>query len=259
MNAITTPFGSHLWLNHVFESGPVREIKGRTKWTHRHATWVEPLNRLAYVESRNELIGLLALEHLQRQGAIRRFKEQPFTTPLGLWSSDIELDMPKGMRKYTPDLVAETQKGDLYVIEVKSARYITRQLERAFEVWKDRFLEYDLKYLVWTDHSPLATPLRQNLLELRRAAVQHIEPDETHQLIDLLTNKGPLPIWALYGYDLDRELISHAAWQGKVFFPLHEPFTRQTIVSLNRTTDLENALFGAEPDMESWWNALEAA
>jgi hypothetical protein len=259
MNAITAPFGSELWLNQVFQTSPARKVKGRTKWTHRHAPWVEALNRLAYVESRNELIALLALEHLQRQGVIRRFKEQPFTTPLDLWSSGIALDIPQHMREYTPDLIAESSYGDKYVIEVKSARYITRQMERDFELWKEKFVEYDLKYLVWTDRDPLAKSLRQNLLELRRTAVQHIEPDEVHQLIDLLTNKGPLPVWALYTYDLDRDLISHAAWKGKVFFPLHEPFAKQTVVSLNRTTDLESLLFGAEPDMEAWWNSLEAA
>lgn len=259
MTDITARFGSSHWLNQVFQTPPVRKVKGRTKWTHRHATWVELLNRLAYVESRNELIGLLALEYLQHLGAITRFKEQPFTAPLDLWPSGSELDDSPSVREYTPDLMAETLTGDKYVIEVKSARYISRQMERDFELWKDKFLEYDLKYLVWTDRDPLATPLRQNLLELRRAAVQYIEADEVHRLVDLLSRKGPLPIWALYGNDIDRELISHAAWQGKVFFPLHESFGRQTIVSLNRTTDLEKILFGAEPDMEAWWNSLEAA
>lgn len=259
MNDVTARFGSTQWLDLVFQSPPARKVKGRTKWTHRHATWVEHLNRLAYVESRNELIGLLALEYLQRQGTIKRFKEQPFTTSLDLWATADEADTPQGMREYTPDLMAEASNGDKYVIEVKSARYISRRMERNFELWKDKFSDHNLKYLVWTDHNPLAKSLRHNLLELRRAAVEFIEPDEVQHLVELLSKEGPLPLWALYARDLDRDLICHAAWYGKVFFPLHQVFGAETVVSLQRTTDLESLVFGIEPDIEAWWNSLEAA
>jgi hypothetical protein len=259
MPELNLSFATEPWFEQVFPGPPARKVKGRTKWTHRHAPWVEYLNRFAYVESRNELIGLLALEYLQRQGLLRRFKEQPFTTPRELWVAGMEPLSRRGQPEYTPDFLTESPTGNKYVIEVKSARYISRQMEHGFELWKAKFGEYGLKYLVWTDRDALALPLRQNLIRLRRVAVEYFEQDELSRLISVLQSNGPMPIWALYKQDLDLNLIDHAAWHGKVFFPLRETIADRTLVSLNRTEDLVGNLLGIEPDMYAWWNALEAA
>lgn len=208
MSENVLPFASKAWLEHVFATPPVRKIKGRSKWTHRHALWLFHLNRLGYVESRNELFGALALEYLAKTGVIRRYKEQPFTTSDEFGKSTTETqETCNASQHYTPDFFAESPTGEKFVIEVKSARFISRSDEEDFERWKQVFGEFGFKYLLWTDKTPLCPPLRQNLLRMRRAAVDHFESDEVDRFMDLLKTKGPLPLWALYNFNCDIDLI----------------------------------------------------
>jgi len=127
------PFGSDEWVSHVKDTPPVRKIKSRTQRTHRHAPWLYQKNRLGYVESRNELVGILALEYLQARGEISFYKEQPFRTPVELWESGIASLTDRGSREYTPDFYAERLAGQRYVIEVKSQRFISRERESVRE------------------------------------------------------------------------------------------------------------------------------
>lgn len=248
MPAISHEFGSKAWADQMFSDPPARKVKGRTRWTHRHATWVEALGRLAYVESRNELIGLLALEYLCRRGLIKRFKEQPFACDETFAGSE-----------YTPDLAAEGAAGVTYVIEIKTKRFLTRAMEKDFERLKEKFAEVGMKFLLWTDHDPLIQPLRHNLLQLRRASSEHVSPDETARLIGLLTSEGSMSLRALYEDGLDLTLISHAAWNGQVFLPLLDRLHDATPVGVRPFEDLGASLLAAEPDLHRWWNSLEAA
>lgn len=241
-------FGSPTWAKQMFSDPPARIVKGRKKWTHRHAPWVDQLGRLAYVESRNELIGLLALQYLNNIKAIRLFKEQPFTTS----QQQVGLE-------YTPDFVAQSLDRRLFVQEIKTDRYITREMERRHETLKERFAEYGMTFLVWTDHDPLTRPLRHNMLRMRRASAEFIEPDETTRLVATLQEKGPMPLWALYNLDLDINLIANAAWWGKVFLPLRAEFGAASLISLKSQEDLASVLLGTEPDIHGFWNSLEDA
>lgn len=247
MSEICVDFGSNKWRNQMFSEPPARKIKSRTRWTHRHASWIETFSRLAYVESRNELIGLLALEYLYRLKHVSRFKEQPFTTVCETFGDE-----------YTPDLSAELLSEKLYVIEVKTARFISRVQEKAFENYRERFAEHGIDFLVWTDADPLVKPLRHNLLRFRRASTLYIEHDEVARLVHQLSN-GPMPLWALYNLDLDLDLVCYAAWQGKAYIPLLKDIHQQTLVSNHPTEDLAAGLLGTTPDMHAWWNSLEAA
>lgn len=248
MPAVAKEFGSSAWLEQMFSDPPAREVKGRTRWTHRHAAWVGHLGYLAYVESRNELIGLLALEYLWRLGVVKRFKAQPFTTDESIFG-----------REYTPDLCAQDASGVTYPVEIKTKRFITRADEYKFEQMKEKFAEFNMKFLLWTDRDPLIRPLRHNLLRLRRASTENIQPEETARLIFLLESHGPMPLWALYECDLDINLVSHAAWSGQVFVPLLSQFGEQALVDLQPVEDLASALFATEPDLHGWWNSLEVA
>lgn len=241
-------FGSPEWAKQMFSDPPARIVKGRTKWTHRHAPWVDQLGRLAYVESRNELIGLLALQYLSNIKAIRLFKEQPFET------SEQQVG-----QEYTPDLAAQSLDRRLFVQEIKTYRFISREMERKHETLKERFAEYGMTFLVWTDHDPLTRPLRHNLLRLRRASAEFIEPDETACLISTLQEKGPMPLWALYNLGLDIDVIANAAWWGKVFLPLRADIGAASQISIHSQEDLASVLFGTEPDIHKFWNSLEDA
>lgn len=259
MSAISPPFGSAEWQARVESSPPVRKIKSRTTHTHRHAPWLISRNRLSYVESRNELIGLLALEYLEMRGLLSFYKEQPFTTPKELWEEGIANLTDRKKHEYTPDFFARSPDGERFVIEVKSARFVSRDMEASIERWKEIFAEYGLKYLLWTDRTPLVGDLRHNLLRLRRAAVQQYERDEVSRLVQILQEKGPLPVWALYNLDIDLDLISYATWLGKTHFPLQGILSGNTQISLETADDLAQHLLGIEPDMYCWWNRLEVA
>jgi hypothetical protein len=259
MPEISLPFGSPDWQAHVENSPPVRTIKSRTMHTHRHGPWLICRNRLGYVESRNELVGLLALEYLEMRGLLSFHKEQPFTTPIALWEEGIANLTDRKSHQYTPDFYARSPDGDRFVIEVKSARFVSRELEACCERWKEIFAEYGLKYLLWTDRTPLVGHLRHNLLRLRRAAVQRFEQDEISRLVQILQEKGPLPVWALYNLDIDLDLIAYATWLGKAHFPLQGILSGNTQISLETADDLAQHLLGIEPDMYRWWNSLEVA
>lgn len=259
MPEIVVPFGSAEWQTNVENSPPVRKIKSRTTYTHRHAPWLIRRNRLAYVESRNELIGVLALEYLEMRGLLSFYKEQPFTTPPELWETAVSSVTDRKSHEYTPDFYARNPNGERFVIEVKSARFVSREMEAGIERWKEIFAEYGLTYLLWTDRSPLVGHLRHNLLRLRRAAVQYYREDEVSRLVATLKEKGPLPVWALYNLDIDLDLIAYATWLGKTHFSLQSILTGTTEVSLEPTDDLAQYLLGLAPDMYQWWNNLEAA
>lgn len=259
MPEISVPFGSAEWVTYVEDSPPVRKIKSRTTHTHRHAPWLICRNRLGYVESRNELIGVLALEYLEKRGLLSFAKEQPFTTPKELWEEGVANLTDRKKHEYTPDFYARSPDSERFVIEVKSARFISREMEASIERWKEIFAEYGLKYLLWTDRTPLVGHLRQNLLRLRRAAVQYYEKDEVSRLVQILDEKGPLPVWALYNLDIDLDLIAYATWLGKAHFPVQRVLSGNTEISLEAADDLAQDLLGIEPDMYRWWNSLEVA
>lgn len=259
MSLNSVQLGTPEWQADVESSPPVRKIKSRTTHTHRHAPWLINRNRLAYVESRNELIGVLALEYLEMRGLLSFYKEQPFTTPPELWEIAIANLTDRKSHEYTPDFYARSPQGDKFVIEVKSARFVSREMEASLERWKEIFAEYGLKYLLWTDRTPLVGCLRQNLLRLRRAAVQYFEEDEVSRLVDILDTKGPRPVWALYNQDIDLDLIAYATWLGKTHFPLENALCGTTEISIEPSSTLAQHLLGIQPDMHRWWNNLEAA
>jgi hypothetical protein len=241
-------FASPDWIRQMFSDPPARIVKGRTKWTHRHATWVDHDGKLVFVESRNELIGLLALQYLRNIGCLRRYKAQPFMTSAELFGQE-----------YTPDLAFQTNDRQLFVVEVKTARFVTRKMEREFESLKARFSDFDIKFLVWTDRDPLIHSFRHNLLRLRRASAEFIEPDEIDRLLYALQAKGPRPLWVLYKDDFDIDLIAHAAWKGRVFVPLREKIEGNSVVSLHSSEDILSTLIGTAPNIHAWWDQLEDA
>lgn len=259
MSLISIAFGSAEWLTHVENSPPVRKIKSRTTHNHRHAPWLMCRNRLGYVESRNELIGLLALEYLEMRGFLCFSKEQPFTTPPELWELGVANLTDRKSHAYTPDFYARGVNGEKFLIEVKSARFISREMEGSLQRWKAIFGEYGFKYLLWTDRSPLVGNLRHNLLRLRRAAVQYFDDDEVSRLVEMLHTKGPLPVWALYNHGVDLDLIAYATWLGKTNFSLQNLLCGMTEISTQPATDLAQYLLGIEPDMHQWWDSLEVA
>ncbi|MBK6744932.1 MAG: hypothetical protein IPG66_19065 [Hydrogenophilales bacterium] len=145
----------------------------------------------------------------------------------------------------------------LYPIEIKSKRFITREIEEQHEGLKKQFEKYNMKFLVWNDMDILTKPLRHNFLRMRRVSVEHIEHEQIKQLLAALKNLGPKPLWVLYEMGFDIDLVMHCAWHQQLFFPLLMPISSTTIISLKDCEDLSAHLLSRRPDIHGWWNSLQ--
>ena len=145
MSSNLPPMGSPQWLDLVFSTPPVRGLKGHSKHTQYHQAYLSHTQQLVGCQGRNELNGLLMIEYLMTLGHITRVKPQPFTTRLAEFGCRI-----------TPDfLMLGKQESQIYAIEVKSQRFLTRLKHRQLELNRERFHKFGITYLAWTDASPL--------------------------------------------------------------------------------------------------------
>ena len=110
--------GSPDWIEHVRTTPPVRDPRGRSRPTQRWNPHVEALERESGLEGGNELTCALLLEILHAAGLVTWFKEQPF-----------KLNQESHGVDATPDFMFQWKNGALYVPEVKSARFVTSEVE----------------------------------------------------------------------------------------------------------------------------------
>jgi hypothetical protein len=235
-------------LEGVWSSPPVDKIKGRTKWTQAHQPWSETLGRLAPVQGRGEYIGLLALEYLKRTGHVERFKEHAFATTVD--------DLGWEVR---PDHFALGGNKALYVIEVKTARFVTAEIQMKLDANRTAFRKFGMKYLVWTDRHPLTRPVRHNLINMRRAATEDVTDGEIGGLVELTRSEGEIPLGAVVDRGFDINCVFSAWWQGKVFLPLTRDVTASTLVSDRPVENYPAIFLDEKPIVDDWWETLVAA
>lgn len=239
-------FGSAAWLEEVFGGGPARVIKGRTKWTHRHATATSE-DTAEYLETRGEYISFQVLRYLKRLGKVKRFKAQPFTTDPELFGCI-----------YTPDYLVEDFEAKLFAIDSKTARFIRRADELQFEHVKKSFSTWKIGFQIWTNESPLNLSVQNNFLRLKRATTENIKAEEISHFVTLLRDKGAASVRQWYDRGFDATLISRAVAEGLAFFPLFEPFSGETYISPNPVEEVYRLFFDHVPEIEGWWKELEA-
>jgi hypothetical protein len=165
--AVNLVLGSPEWIEYVYSTGPVDTIKGRTRWTQAHQPWSDALERFAPVQGRPEYIGYLVLEFLRTVGLIARFKEHAFETR----KSDLGWET-------RPDFIASQRDGAHFVIELKTARFMTAAIELELKANRDAFARFGLRYLVWTDRSPLRRHLRHNFIQMKRCDSEDVSDEE---------------------------------------------------------------------------------
>jgi hypothetical protein len=240
--------GTPQWAEEVFASLPTRNAGGRSRYTHRYGDSVDSTGVLQIIEGPTELGGKLALEYLQNIGLVRRFKSQPFM-----------LRLDDGADPKYPDFLAEFVLPDgvlLCVAETKAARYLTRSIERHHEDIADFLARANLRYVLWTDKSPLTRVLRANLLRLRTASTEKISAEEITRLLQCLDQSTSLTVRQIVDLGCRIDAMHALAWRGKVFYPLMEPFNERTCVTRHRSEDLGRLLLGSRPDPASFWNSL---
>jgi hypothetical protein len=154
----TEIFGTPEWASAVFMDAPARALKGHSKYTQTHRLQSKQFNRLFDVQGDNESSAAIALEYLYGLGLVNMVKAQPFITDKATFGREICPDfMIRG--------VGRNQQ--LYILEVKSAKFLTRKVNLLLEENRQNFERYGLKYLVWTDQRPLNHATRANLLKMR--------------------------------------------------------------------------------------------
>lgn len=132
----------------VFSTPPVRNTKGPSKHTQHHD--VPSLNGKTYDPGQGyEFNSVIMLNLLLQWKIINRWKPQPFQTDIEKFGSSI----------YPDFLVEIADTRELVVLEMKTARFLTREKHRILERTRSHFEDAGLRYIVWTDEYPLCYPL----------------------------------------------------------------------------------------------------
>lgn len=237
--------GTPAWLEHVWSSPQVDKIKGRSSWTQAHQPWSAALGGFAAVQGRGEYCSLLALEYLHTLRLVQRFKAHAFKT-----SKD---DLGWEIR---PDFFLQDHHQNLTVVEVKTARFTTPAKQLELEANRRGLAKFGLRYLVWSDQHPLTTPVRHNLINMRRSASEDISPEEIDRLVDCLSREGDLSLDDVMDRRIDFDCICAAWWHGRVFLALTREPEASSTVALRPLENLEAVFLGEKPILDAWWEGL---
>ncbi len=245
---VDAPFGSPDWVEKVFAAPPVDLMKGRTRYTQAHVPWDDVSSSEVQLQGRNEYIPFLVLCYLRTIGLITRFKAHPFFTTCDDLGWEIR-----------PDLLAEGVDGTRYVIEAKTARFVTREVELLLEKNRSGLEPFGLKYLYWSDWSPMTRPVRHNLINMRRCAKEEISSGEFQLLVDLLKRNHRITVEEAIQNSVDLTTVFAAWWRGKIFLALTEDLTLTSKISLKPMEDYGQLFLQTTPIRDSWWSTLPQA
>lgn len=237
-------FGTPKWKTHVRETPPVRDPRGRSRPTHRFSPYCEALQRNVGIEGGNELTCFLLLEILHAAGLIRWFKEQPFA-----------LTKEQHGIEATPDFIFEWMDGRLYVPEVKSAKFVTSDVEDKTAQLAAFMAKEDITYVLWTDKKHLHKRLWHNVRAVRRAGIGFFSPADVER-VRATVRDGPKTLQQLIDGGVDSDLVLNQIRAGAMHFNLLEKRNAKTIITPCAEPALYADLLSSRPDPESWWNAL---
>lgn len=240
-----TPMGGNKWIEYVFSTGPARRTRGRTKHTQHHEKYIPETSQYQGVQGRREAYALLAIQYLHKLGLVKRFKSQPFRTDKEEFGSEIY-----------PDFVVELADGSISPIEVKNKRFLTRDVQLILDENHNSFANFGMKYLVWTDERPLRHSTRHHLMNMSKFAGEHIPQTEIDSLVALTQDQRAITLSCLYEEGFDMSAIYLAAWSGRLFFPLMEPWTLTTLFTATRKDSLESIFLDGKSLLTQWWDSL---
>ena len=245
MSKKIAPLGSKHWLEQVFSSPSIWNLKGRSKHTQYHHIRVMNGRELAGVQGRREAIAALSLDYLANLGIVKRFKSQPFETRKDEFEREIK-----------PDFLVEVNKCEVpIVVEIKTDRFLTNLVRQKLDWNREKFSEFGLKYLVWTDKTPLSRHLRHNLLSMRKHSGEVTE-QEQQALFEHVSKKCSTTFGALYREEFDFGAVCAAAWKGRVFFPITKEVRAETIISCTAQENYRAIFLGLPQGGDAWWNSL---
>ncbi len=241
----SNPIGSKKWLDQTFEEDPARDIRGRSRPTQRFFTY-DRRGRIIAAEGGNAATARNVLDAMQNTGFVTRFKLEPFS----LTKKEHGLDA-------TPDILFQTRDGHSYVVEVKSSRFLTQE-----KIDKCRQVEIalagtDLKYLLWTDTSPLPPATWRMMREMRRLGFSSVQPKAIDQVVQAVA-EAPKTVEQLRSQGIYRDAILAAVWHGIVHINFTESFHDQSVVSNDVSNRRFQRFLTATITTHTWWSKLKS-
>jgi hypothetical protein len=235
--------GSKEWGDAVFESAMVGGKWSRGRVTHRHQIHVD--GQFIHPEGYEDLV-VYVLEYLKRIGAITRWKPQPFE-----WQIERE-----GAFKVPDFLVEIPPERLLLIIQAKSARFITVEMQAEFDKERQLGKSNGMEHVVWTDKRPLNQALRNLFLRLRGA--RHLMQFKEHidAIVSAVEQAGQCTTLDLVAKGYDPGLFPAAINTGRVFVDIRRSFNEHSLISSKPLTDTRQFLLCAWDDPTGWWNSL---
>lgn len=239
------PIGSKKWLDQTFEEGPARDIRGRSRPTQRYFTY-DRRGQIIAAEGGNSAIARNVLDTMQNTGFVTRFKLEPFS----LTKQEHGLDA-------TPDILLQTSDGESYVVEVKSSRFLTpEKIEKCRQV-EIALAGTGLKYLLWTDTSPLPPAIWRMMREMRRLGFSSVLPEAINQIVQAVA-VAPKTVAQLRSQGIYRDAILAAVWHGFVHINFTESFHDKSVISNDVSTRKFQRYLTATIETYTWWSNLKS-
>lgn len=239
--------GTPQWAEQVFSSPPVRKLKGHSLRTQYHQFLSTHLNQMVGVQGRNELCTALAIEYLISNGHLHRAKPQPFVTPKEFGA------------EICPDFLVEnatSESPSYFVIETKSKRFLTRVKQLELDHYREQFASFGIKYLVWTDQTPLNHSVRHHLINMRVGANRDVTPVERENLVTWVKSQFSPRIENFFYAGFDLDCLYAAAWHCELFFPITRPFAANTLLTCYPQVDLKAIFLNCTNSVDEWWIQL---
>lgn len=232
--------GTPPWLEAVFASPPTRDVRGRSRPTQRHAV-IEDEKKI-YAEGGNTATSRSLLSTMVKAGVVKRYKLEPF-----------ELSIAEHGVKAIPDVLFEHADGSLYVVENKSARYLTSERVEKCKAVQAVVNGAGMKYLLWTDRWPLTPNCQRLLRHARRHATSAVAKDSVEKAIQTVSNCrmtfGELRTRGVY-----RPEIMTAIWEGGLHTDLLTELSDDTVVDTDVGSRGFDLLLNAPVEAHLWWS-----
>lgn len=232
---------SSAWVDEVFKSPPRRNVWAESKSTTRVP--VKYPSTTMYGEGGNEATALYLLQHLQRNGLALRVKAQPFF-----------LHELGGPQKRVPDILVELDfDPPLHIIQCKSTRFITAEVQQKFDEEKEFLEQRGFKFHCWTDRDKLSPLTSQSVRLLDRGLllpITHARLSEIERAAAQATLLGELI--EMFGWDDCLAAASNAVFYINVTEKIHE----QTPLLPNFPRQKYELLFEHRPVPGGFWNSL---
>jgi len=159
------------------------------------------------------------LETMKNAGVVTRFKLEPFKMTRATHGVDA-----------TPDILFQTLTGGTFVVEVKSARFLTAEKIKKCQEVEAALAGSGMSYLLWTDRSPTPPALWRLVREMRRLGFSAVPSESIKNVIDTIREQ-PRSVAELRQLGIYRDAILCSAWHGAAHFNLHTEFCDKTMVS----------------------------